>query len=71
MNFFQRVLMAAAITFVIIIVSFEESSEPVPSLLPRSEVKMESKVSILEKCDLSSASTTTSQPEACLGTNEF
>ena len=71
MNCCQRVLMAGAITFVIFVVSLEEPSDLIPSLLPKSEVQLESKVSILEKCGLSSSTLTISQVEACLGNNQL
>ncbi len=71
MNFFQRVLTAAAITLVIIILSFQESSDPVYQLLHRSEIKLESEVSILDKCDFSSSYSTDDQAQICLGNNEF
>lgn len=48
MHFSQRVLMAAAATLVILILSLEDSSDPVPGSLFRTQIQVKSQVSIVE-----------------------
>ncbi|MEL7036703.1 MAG: hypothetical protein AAFO04_13940 [Cyanobacteria bacterium J06592_8] len=47
-HFSQRVLMAAAATLVILVLSLEESPEQMPGSLFRTQVQVESQVSIVE-----------------------